>query len=217
MTALRDRFPLKDHQASLQQYLGRIVFPAGSVAGHIVEERLPSHDARDSVRPSLILWACDAGKGDRRDALPVAAAFDLFEHFLSLHEELTNHSATVERWGLGQSLNAGDALYALAFRSLAGDVENPRRRLQAARLVGQAVLEAIETRDEIERGASLTSAALQAGALIAGISEPALLAFADAGRLLNADPAAAVAALRPVVSSADLAVFEDVARYVAAR
>jgi hypothetical protein len=218
MTALCDGFPLKDQQASLKQYLGGIGFPAGSVAGRIIEERLPAHDARDSVRPSLVLWACDAGKGERADAIPVAAAFDLFEHFLSLHEEITNGSAsTVERWGLGQSLNAGDALYALAFRSLASSVSNADRRLKAAKLVGQAVLEAIEARDESERNAWLTSAALQAGALIAGASETMVLAFAKAGRLLNADPEAAVGVLRPIVSSADLAVFEEVARYVASR
>ena len=78
-----------------------------------------------------VLWACAAQTRDLADALPVAAAFDLFDRFMLLHDELADESAaTVARWGLGQSLNAGDALYALAFRTLASDVQHPQRRLQ---------------------------------------------------------------------------------------
>jgi hypothetical protein len=216
MSAVSDPFPLRNHQASLKQYLDGIVFPAASVAGRIIEERLPAHEARASVRPSLVLWACSAGNGDQADALPVAAAFDLFDHFLLLHEELTNGpAATVTQWGLGQSLNTGDALYALAFRSLASDVVNPHRRLEVAKLVGQAVLEAIEARDERARAASLTGAALAAGARIAGFPEHAVRAFADAGRRLSHDAKSAVAALRPFLSRDDLAVFKEIARYIA--
>jgi hypothetical protein len=203
---------------TLKQYLGRIVFPAGSVAGCIIEERLPAHDACDSLRPTLVLWACDAGKGNRTDALPVAAAFDLFDRFLLLHEELTGGAtATVSRWGLGQSLNAGDALYALAFRSLASDVVDADRRLETAKLVGQAVLEAIAARDERARDGALTGAALAAGAVIAGCEEPIVRAFEAAGRFMSNDANAAVLTLRPIVSSGDLAAFEEVARYVARR
>lgn len=150
--------------------------------------------------------------------MPVAAAFDLFDRFLMLHSELTNETATVaERWGLGQSLNAGDAFLALAFRSLADDVANPAYRLLAAQLVAQAVLEAIDENLELRRNARLTAAALCAGAVVAGGAERTARAFESAGRLLIDDPARAACALRAHVSAENLAGFEEVARYVARR
>jgi len=218
MTAIPDSIPLRNHRASLQEYLRSIVFAGDSVAGRIIEERLPPPVAADQIRPSLVLWACAASGGDLSDALPVGAAFDLFDRFLLLHDELANDSGdTVARWGLGQSLNAGDALYALAFRSLASDVGNAPRRLEAARFVADAVLRAIDSSGAFARSAALTAAALQAGALIGGASPDAVQAFATAGRLMAAEPDAACAALRAYASHEHLEVFEEVARYVARR
>lgn len=223
--------PLSAHRASLQRYLGGIVFPFDSVAGRIIAERLPIRYARDPVRPSLLLWACMASGGDIAEALPVAAAFDLFDRFMLLHDELADvHADTVVRWGLGQSLNAGDALYALAFRSLASDVGNPACRLEAARLVGEAVLEAIEDRKGAMEGrCALTGAALQAGAIIGGAPVSVATIFARAGRALgmagetNDSQTAAqfalasVETLRPCTRKEDLDAFAEVALYVARR
>jgi hypothetical protein len=231
MTAPPDPIPLRDHRACLQRYLRGIAFPSTSVAGRIIEERSPAQYVRDPVRPCLVMWACAAGSGDLADALPVAAAFDLFDRFLLLHDELSMDSpSTISRWGLGQSLNAGDALYAMAFRALASDVRNPSRRLEVARLVGEAVLEAIEVcSDDRARGAPLTAAALEAGAVLAGVAEPDVRAFARAGRLLGTASLSsgtelaqrfavqAVAALHRSATPADLDAFEEIARYVALR
>ncbi len=220
MTVIHDAVPLGNHRASIARYLRGITFPGRSVAARIIEERVPSEYVLDPIRPSLLLWACAACDGNLGDALPVAAAFDLFDRFLLLHDELADESAAIAaRWGLGQSLNAGDALYALAFRSLASDVSNARPRLEAARLVGQAVLEAIEQGEgDAARDAVLTAAALKAGAVIAEAPEKLTHAFADAGRCLSLrDPSGAVSGLRDVIGHDDLAVLEEVARYVARR
>jgi geranylgeranyl pyrophosphate synthase len=236
MALLSDPVPLSENRARVAEYLRGIAFSFTSVAGKIIEERLPAQYAGDPVRPSLVLWACNACGGERDDALPVAAAFDLFDRFMLLHDELVEDSVTtVVRWGLGQSLNAGDALYALAFRTLAADVSNAPRRLEVAKLVAQAVLEAIEARndavgiDAARRGsAALTAAALRAGAVVAGAQEQVARAFARAGSLLGMAALAADAALadriarRAVAAIArsglvakDLDAFEEVARYVA--
>ncbi|MGA2760089.1 MAG: hypothetical protein ABSF08_07210 [Candidatus Cybelea sp.] len=221
--------PLSAHRASLERYLSEIVFPFDSVAGRIIAERLPISYARDPVRPCLLLWACAANGGDTADALPVAAAFDLFDRFMLLHDELADVRAeTIVRWGLGQSLNAGDALYALAFRSLASDVGNPMSRLQVARLVGEAVLEAIEAREGAMEGrCALTGAALQAGAIVGGASPDVAATFAQAGRALgmasetnDGESAqqfalASIRALQACTSKEDLDVFAEVALYVA--
>lgn len=231
MRSLSDPLPLSAYRASLQRYLGGLVLPFDSVAGQIIAERLPLRYARDPLRPSLLLWACAVNGGEAGDALPVAAAFALFDRFMLLHDELTHDSAaSVERWGLGQSLNAGDALYALAFRSLATGVGNPQRRLAAARLVGEAVLEAIEGRKAEDEGrCALSGAALQAGAVLAGAPPPTSEAFGRAGRRLgmaaetpDADRAERLAAgsvelLQPYVKLEDLEAYAEVARYVARR
>jgi len=218
MAALRDSFPLSNHRASLARYLRQIDIPVESVAGAIIRERLAAGYVGDPLRPALVLWACGAAGGELRDALPVAAAFDLFERFLLLHSELTNDSApVVVRWGLGQSLNAGDAFFALAFRTLAGDVSNAQRRLETARVVARAVLAAIDASAELQRDAILTAAALYAGALIAGATEPTARAFEEAGRRLIDEPLAAATALHSHASRENIAAFEEVARYVAQR
>ncbi len=222
--------PLDEHRANIARYLRGLDLSFAAVAGRIIAERLPPHGASDPVRPSLVLWACSANSSDLADALPVAAAFALFDRFMVLHGELADgYAPTVARWGLGQSLNAGDALFALAFRALASDVRNPRRRLEAARLVGEAVLEAIELSDERAAHAALTGAALYAGAIVGGADEQVAQYFGRAGRLIGKsastrDPALAerfgrraVAALRRCVGPEHLQAFEEVAVYVAQR
>ncbi|HVN68624.1 MAG TPA: hypothetical protein VMU38_03095 [Candidatus Binatia bacterium] len=230
MTAPPQSLPLSNHRARLERYLRGIALSTGSVAGQIIEERRSARYEPDPMRPCLVLWACAAGNGDLDDALPVAAAFDLFDRFLLLHDELDGDSPAADVWGLGQSLNAGDALFALGFRTLASDVSHPARRLEAARLVAEAVLEAIErSGDEAARSALLTGAAMRAGAVIAGLPENVALEFSRAGRLLGAaaldgdarsaesTAAQALAALAECTASADREALEEVARYVAQR
>jgi len=218
MTALRDPLPLVNHRAHLAQYLSQVTFSSATVAGRIIEERRPLRHAGNPIRPALVLWACEARNSDLADAVPVGAAFDLFDGFLALHEDLTRDSPTVARWGLGQSLNAGDALYALAFRSLAADVINPARRLDAARLVGDAVLEAIaRDNDDAGRAAVLTGAALQCGAVIGGASDRVARAFWEAGTLLTSDPLSAAATIRRHAAAHSLTELEDVVAYLAER
>ncbi len=221
--------PLRDYRTYLDEYLRQVSAPFESVAGSIIEERLPAGYGRDPLLPCLVLWAGAACGADIAECVPVAAAFDLFDRFLLLHDELSAQAApALERWGLGQSLNAGDALYALAFRHLAGAVRRPERRLAVAKLVAEAVLRAIECdADGGEASAVLTAAALQAGAALAGADERLLPDFAAAGRLLAAAAfapdaatareasAQAVAVLRGCAPGADLDALEEVAAYVA--
>jgi hypothetical protein len=191
--------PLGEHRANVREYLRGIDLPFESVAGTIVRERLATEDDEDLLRSSLVLWACAACGGDLRDALPVAASFHLFDLFVRLHDELVDGS--VEHWGIGQSLNAGDALYALAFRTLADGVIDAGRRLKVAGLVARAVLESVEGRNvDIERSesdgllqqvrsvrrriAALTGAALGSGALLSGANDRIVRGFIRAGYLL---------------------------------
>ena len=209
---------MSEHRARIVAYLRNVALPLQSVAWTIIEEGRQAASDRLMLRPNLVLWACAAcggGPNDLADALPIAAAFDLFDRFTLLHDELVEDEAAsgrpdagpapvVARWGLGQSLNAGDALYAMALRALAQDVVDAERRLRVASLVARAVLEAIEGRStDVEggagargllarvrsvrrRSAALTGAALESGALVAGASGTVCRGFNRAGRLLAA-------------------------------
>ncbi len=216
--------PLGEHRALILAYLRGVTLPLQSVAWTIIEERRRARNDDYMLRPNLVLWACSAcggGESELSDALPVAAAFDLFDRFMLLHDELVEEGdaengavePVIARWGLGQSLNAGDALYAMALRALAQDVCNPERRLQAASLAARAVLVAIEGRsNDVERGArrgsllsrvrsvrrrsaALTGAALESGALVAGAPHAVRREFNRAGRLLAAAAQSGDAAL----------------------
>ncbi|HEY6486194.1 MAG TPA: hypothetical protein VIX83_07410 [Candidatus Cybelea sp.] len=231
MTSLPDALPFSAYRDSVQRYSSKIASSFESVAGKIIAERLPEAYVRAPAGPCFVLWACAVNGGDTTDALPVAAAFDLFERFMLLHDELADASAeAIARWGLGQSLNAGDALYAVAFRSLASDVISPARRLEAARLAGEAVLEALGGRSEPMGGrCALTGAALQAGAVIAGANAETARAFERAGRALGMSADApdeaqardlaqrAIDSLAPYASAQTLATFREVAFDIARR
>ena len=231
MGSLAEAVSLAAYRGALQAYCNGVEFAFDSVAGEIIAQRKPARYAGDSLRPLLVLWACDANGGDLTDALPVAAAFDLFDRFMLLHDELADDRAeSVARWGLGQSLNAGDALYAVGFRCLANDVVDPQRRLLAAQIVAEAVLAAVGARCNERKGeAELTGAALHAGAVVAGAAPERCEAFARAGRVLGHafELADAAQAERSAMQSAELvrrwvhdekyAEYVEAARYIARR
>ena len=144
------------------------IFIRRSVAAESSKSACRPQYARDPVRPSLVLWACAAGNGDLADALPVAAAFDLFDRFMLLHDELADESARDGR-ALGprtESQRRRRALRGGVSHASRATSRMPQRRLQAARLVGASG--ARGDRDGADDGATasavLTAAALQAGA-----------------------------------------------------
>ena len=74
------------------------------------------------IRPLLCLLSCTAAGGDWRQALPIAAAVELIHNFSLLHDDIQDNSPlrhgrpTVwTRWGAAQAINAGDAMFTLAY------------------------------------------------------------------------------------------------------
>ncbi|MCC7361654.1 MAG: polyprenyl synthetase family protein [Anaerolineales bacterium] len=74
------------------------------------------------IRPLLCLLTCTAAGGDWRQALPIAAAVELIHNFSLLHDDIQDNSPlrhgrpTVwTRWGAAQAINAGDAMFTLAY------------------------------------------------------------------------------------------------------
>lgn len=95
------------------------------------------------VRPLLMLLCCEAQGGDWRQALPAAAAIELLHNFTLIHDDIEDgdrqrrgRETLWVLWGVPQALNAGDALFALAYAAFL--------RLSETGLPPALVLEALQ-------------------------------------------------------------------------
>ena len=107
-------------------------------------------------------------------------------------------------WGQAQGINAGDALHALAIRTLTQAGPYPERRLHAARVIADATLATVEgqcldlslegrpdtslrsyLRVVSSKTGALLGASLETGAVMAGAPAPTIARFSKAGRLLG--------------------------------
>lgn len=158
------------------------------------------------LRGSLCLWAAESCGLDAATALPLATAVEWIHNFTLVHDDIQDgdrqrrHRATVWAvWGAEQAINAGDGLHALAYEVILSGRGRPHRRLRAARALNRGVLTVIEgqcldlalegridssaatyLRLAAAKTGALIGAALEAAALLAGISAAA------AGRLRRA-------------------------------
>lgn len=165
------------------------------------------------VRPLLVLLATAASGGDWQKALPAAAAVELIHNFSLLHDDIQDNSPfrrgreTVwKKWGVALAINAGDAMYSLAYLALEPLREriSPENALEAhstllnasIRLTkGQYLDISYEAREDITvedywpmiegKTAALLSCCMELGALVANVSDGKRAAFAEFGRLLG--------------------------------
>jgi geranylgeranyl diphosphate synthase type I len=77
------------------------------------------------LRPLLCLLACAEVGGDPIQAMPAAVAIELLHNFSLIHDDIEDgdetrrHRPTVWKvWGVPQAVNAGDAMYTLAYTAL---------------------------------------------------------------------------------------------------
>src|SRR5829696_2583232 len=84
-----------------------------------------SVDRGKRLRPAVALLAAGAAGGEPRAAAPLAAAVELLHNFTLVHDDIQDESPTRRHrptvwsvWGIGQAINAGDALFAAAHLAL---------------------------------------------------------------------------------------------------
>lgn len=77
------------------------------------------------IRPALCLLSCQAVGGEAGQILPAAAALELIHNFSLIHDDIEDNDSmrhnrlTVWKlWGQAQGINAGDAMFALAYLAL---------------------------------------------------------------------------------------------------
>lgn len=179
MTALSQPLPLAAYRERIDAYLRAMPVPYASMAGTIIAAQLAAPPRSARLSPELVVWACEAVGGHVEHALPTAAAIDLFERSDALRDDLLVDASL---YSIGQTLNGGDALNALAYRLLVLGDAPLARRLQASRVVTEWFVEAIRRRND-----AIVWAGFEAGALLGGASESVAQQFRRAGRWLAAD------------------------------
>jgi geranylgeranyl diphosphate synthase type I len=77
------------------------------------------------IRPIVLLLCAEAAGGDWQAALPAAAAVELLHNFSLIHDDIQDNSPTRHGrptvwkiWGSANAINAGDALFTLAYDAL---------------------------------------------------------------------------------------------------
>ncbi len=149
------------------------------------------------IRPLILLLATEAVGGDTHQALPAAAAVEILHNFSLIHDDIEDNSEqrrgreTLWRLhGIPLALNAGDAMFTLAFLAMNDLPHLPEIRLHAIRIFNTACLDltkgqhldiSFENRTSVStnqylqmiRGktAALLAASMQLGALLGGAPE----------------------------------------------
>jgi geranylgeranyl diphosphate synthase type I len=124
--------------------LRRSVSGVDGLLAEMIRHHLGWEDAAGAgkaLRPVLCLLVCEAWCGRAEPALESAAAVELVHNFSLIHDDIQDrdrtrrHRPTVwARFGTPQAINAGDALLALAQRTILGASPSSRRQRAAAAL-----------------------------------------------------------------------------------
>jgi len=84
-----------------------------------------SRESGKFIRSTLCLLSCQAVGSDMSQVLPAAAAVELIHNFSLIHDDIEDasderhHRSTVWKlWGQSQAINAGDAMFTLAYIAL---------------------------------------------------------------------------------------------------
>jgi geranylgeranyl diphosphate synthase type I len=116
------RAVLTSEETAVAQHYGMMHYHMGWVDSALQPVGLP---AGKRLRPLLCLMACEAVGGDAAQALPAAASLEILHNFSLVHDDIEDgdetrrHRPTVWKvWGVPQAINAGDAMFALAFSAL---------------------------------------------------------------------------------------------------
>jgi geranylgeranyl diphosphate synthase type I len=162
------------------------------------------------IRPILLLVCTEACGGDWHTALPAAAAVELLHNFSLIHDDIQDNSpirhnrpALWKIWGMANAINAGDAIFALAYTALANLQKTTLKTSQIVSIWGifnQTVLEltrgqhldmrferqaTIEVNEYVSmirgKSAALIAACAQIGALVATNSSSTASRFKEFG------------------------------------
>ena len=108
----------------VRQYMASLVFPPRPRELFApIEYSLEEGGKR--LRPTLLLMACNLFSEQPREALPVAAAVEVFHNFTLLHDDIMDNAdvrrgkpSVHRRWGANAAILSGDAMMIYAYTLL---------------------------------------------------------------------------------------------------
>lgn len=193
-----------ERTATYRELYGMLRYHLGWADRDLQPVQLP---AGKRIRPLLLLLSCEAQGGVWQQALPAAAAIELLHNFTLIHDDIEDgdrlrrgRETLWTLWGVPQALNAGDALFTLAYAAFL--------RLHETGLPPALVLDALQrfntTVLRITEGQFLdigfetrADVSVEAYLEMVGGKTAALLALScELGGLLAQAPAERMAALR---------------------
>ncbi|MDP2964694.1 MAG: polyprenyl synthetase family protein, partial [Pelolinea sp.] len=165
------------------------------------------------VRPLLTLLCTEGCGGDWKPALPAAVAIELIHNFSLIHDDIEDNGLIRRsketvwvKWGLPKGLNAGDAMFASAFKVIneLKSTVNPENATDAVELLsstcfkltaGQHLDIDFESRENVSiheyyemisgKTAALLACCTQMGALLGGMDKEGQLQYSKFGNELG--------------------------------
>jgi geranylgeranyl diphosphate synthase type II len=166
------------------------------------------------LRPLLVLWSCEACGGNPSDAIPAAVAVEMIHAYSLVHDDLPamddddlrrGRPTCHKVYGDGIAILAGDALQALAFQTLANEIQPPAVAAaccavlahaagptqlvggQADDLTGEFFSGNIDVLESVHRRktGAMILASLRLGAIIAGANDHQRIALDDYGQKIG--------------------------------
>lgn len=195
---------IKEIQENIARYLTTVV-PQVQPASLYDPIRYLMDLPAKRLRPALSIMGADLFMGNPADALPAAAAVELFHNFTLMHDDIMDNAPlrrgqkTVhEKWSRAQAILSGDALLVLAYkelekldRSVQSEVFSLFNKTALEVCEGQQLDMDFESRTDVSeeeylemirlKTSVLLASALQMGAIVAGASEEDQKHVYDAG------------------------------------
>ncbi|MDP2989597.1 MAG: polyprenyl synthetase family protein, partial [Kiritimatiellota bacterium] len=161
----------------------------------------------------LTLLCAEGSGGDWKFALPAAAAIELIHNFSLIHDDIEDNGLTRRsketvwvRWGLPKGLNAGDAMFASAFKMIneLRKAVGSETAIEAVELLSSTCLKLtagqhldldFENRENVAiheyyemisgKTAALLACCTQMGALVGGMEKESQLQYSKFGNELG--------------------------------
>ncbi len=200
-----------EESEGIEQEIGKVIRKAGIPNLHdAVWYHLEAGGKR--LRPALAILVCKALGGTREQALPFAAACELFHNWLLVHDDLEdgdeirrNRPAVWKKYGMAHAINIGDYMsekvYEILLDSKGMDDKTMLRLLREVAIVGVKTAEGqakeLNLRQrptfmekdyfemvELKTGLYL-ALPITGGAIIAGASENMIASLKEYGRYLG--------------------------------
>jgi hypothetical protein len=183
--------PFAAFRTPLWEAVDRAVDAVDYGYGKLMRQELQSLSGdEDLLLPGLLCLATADALGERSaEAMPAATALTLLSAMRRVFGDIAGDEGVLgENWGMPRALNAGDAFFAVAQRSLLDAAQrlDPERQAWSMRTMDAACRGLSVEMKHAEHGPTLYSAGAAFGALFAGADDPRVESLAAFGRDLDA-------------------------------